>query len=84
MKLIAPVNKALSLEERGLLTVMLNEVSCDYCLLDNLYSHFPCESKKTIETTIHSLCTKGYVVEFKPSCYAVNKLKIHDMTIIEE
>ncbi len=82
MNLISPMDKTLSIGARGILSVMLNDISCDYCSLEKLYRIFPNENKDTIDNTMSELCSKEYVVEFKPSYYAVNKLKIHNMAII--
>ncbi|MCM1008263.1 MAG: hypothetical protein NC485_10105 [Ruminococcus flavefaciens] len=80
--LIAPVDKSLSLEARGVLAVMLNDPCCDYQPIENLYNMFCNDSRSAIKNALSELRENGYVIELPSNVFAVNKTKIHDMLII--
>lgn len=80
--LIAPVDKSLSLEERGILAVMLNDPDCDYKPIEEIYDMFQNDSKRTIETTLSKLFDKGYIIKLQQNIIAVNKIKICNMQLI--
>lgn len=80
--LIAPVDKSLSLEARGILATMLNDPYCDYQPIEKLCNFFRTDSRSTVENALSELCQSGYVIELPSNVFAVNKTKIHDMLII--
>lgn len=80
--LIAPVDKTLSLEARGVLAVMLNDPCCDYQPIENLYDMFSNDSHTVVKNALSELRKNGYILELPSNVFAVNKTKIHDMLII--
>lgn len=80
---ILPTDNSLSLEAKGLLGVMLNCIEYDYCSRDDLYREFPKDTKRTINNAISELCGKGYIIEFQQDCFAVNKMTLPSMKIVE-
>ena len=80
---ILPTDNSLSLEAKGLLGVMLNCIEYDYCSRNDLYREFPKDSKRTVDSAISELCNKGYIIEYQQNCFAVNKMKLPSMMIVE-
>ncbi len=60
--LIAPVDKTLSLEARGVLAVMLNDPCCDYQPIENLYDMFSNDSHTVVKNALSELRKNGYIV----------------------
>lgn len=80
--LIAPVDKSLSLEERGILAVMLNAPDCDYQPIEKICDMFENDSRKTIEKAVSELHDKGYIIKLPSNIIAINKAKICKMILI--
>lgn len=80
---ILPTDNSLSLDAKGLLGVMLNCIEYDYCSREDLYHEFPKDTKRTIDNAISELCKKGYIIEFQQNCFAVNKMTLPSMKIVE-
>ncbi len=80
---IFPKDNKLSMEAKGLLSLMLNCVEYDYCSRESLYLASPNDSERTIDKAISELCKNEFVIEFQPDCFAVNKMKLPEMKIVK-
>ena len=79
--IIPRMESELDLDEVGLLVSMINDVEADYKDIHRL-SELLNAPKKEIETAAEKLIKKGYL-KIIDGVYAVNKLKIKDMLLIE-
>ncbi len=79
--IIPHMESELDLDEIGLLVSMINDVEADYKDIHRL-SEILNAPKKEIETAAEKLIKKGYL-KIVDGVYAVNKLKIKDMLLIE-
>ncbi len=79
--IIPHMESELDLDEIGLLVSMINDVEADYKDIHRL-SEILNAPKKEIETAAEKLIKKGYL-KIIDGVYAVNKLKIKDMLLIE-
>ena len=79
--IIPHMENELDLDEVGLLVSMINDAEADYKDIHRL-SELLNAPKKEIETAAEKLIKKGYL-KIIDGVYAVNKLKIKDMLLIE-
>lgn len=70
----------LSLEEKGILSLMLNLPEADYCTIEDL-SKYCNNNPLSIQTTLLGLKDKGFVF-FNKGKYAINKMKIPEMIVV--
>lgn len=78
--MLVPIN-SLSVEEKGLLSIMLNLPDADYCTAEDL-TKFCSDSIYKINKTLNKLIQKNFVICFNKK-YIINKEMIPAMLIVD-